>query len=542
MQGRQRGAACVRIEAVAGALHAENGDETARVVEDGDGDCGQVFLALFVGLAPAALVHLGDSSGELCGVGDRPRGERSQLGWNFCLCATTEGKHDFADRRGVGHAGAPHEGRRAHATATGDVIDGDTLAGCRERERGRFARCGLHLVEDGASHGADVEALQHVGTELQQAHAQAVTACGFDLLDEAVAGERAEQARGRGGGDVKSASDVVHAQRLRRVGQNLEHKERALDGGDGSAGCCHVGNGTRSRMLSAMEAVETRSALAALREHFPARWQLALRFGVVVGAPFAAGTSAGAHPLGAIAAASALLILLMGPPGYGIARRSQVIGIAVLIGLAAAIGALIQNHEVVLVLLLLLVGGFFAFARKVDRSMATIALVPVVGLLIGSGSSDGLRSAIELLIASLIGGALYLLLLDRVWPSPEHPSVALEGRAKRLLPALILVLPVGYVLASLVVDWHMAAYAFALLGILLILNARGAHRTTRHELLGFVVILAITFGEIQIDARVDVMVFTAVIVAIVGAWRAERGTVPLWSILGTLLVLIASVS
>ena len=295
-------------------------------------------------------------------------------------------------------------------------------------------------------------------------------------------------------------------------------------------------------MLSAMEAVETRSALAALREHFPARWQLALRFGVVVGAPFAAGTSAGAHPLGAIAAASALLILLMGPPGYGIARRSQVIGIAVLIGLAAAIGALIQNHEVVLVLLLLLVGGFFAFARKVDRSMATIAIVPIVGLLIGSGSSDGLRSAIELLIASLIGGALYLLLLDRVWPSPEHPSVALEGRAKRLLPALILVLPVGYVLASLVVDWHMAAYAFALLGILLILNARGAHRTTRHELLGFVVILAITFGEILIDARVDVMVFTAVIVAIVGAWRAERGTVPLWSILGTLLVLIASVS
>jgi hypothetical protein len=295
-------------------------------------------------------------------------------------------------------------------------------------------------------------------------------------------------------------------------------------------------------MLSTMEAVETRSALAALRAHFPARWQLALRFGVVVGAPFAAGTSAGAHPLGAIAAASALLILLMGPPGYGIARRSQVIGIAVLIGLAAAVGAHEQNHEVVLVLLLLLVGGFFAFARKVDRSMATIALVPIVGLLIGSGSSDGLRSAIELLIASLIGGGLYLLLLDRVWPSPEHPSVALEGRSRRLLPALILALPVGYVVASAVVDWHMAAYAFGLLSLLVIINARGAHRTTRHELLGFVVILLITFGEIQVGARVDVMVFTALIVAIVGAWRADRGTVPLWRILGTLLVLIASVS
>jgi hypothetical protein len=295
-------------------------------------------------------------------------------------------------------------------------------------------------------------------------------------------------------------------------------------------------------MLSAMEAVETRSALAALRAHFPARWQLALRYGIVVGAPFAAGTSAGAHPLGAIAAASALLIVLMGPPGYGIARRSQVIGVAVLVGLAAAIGALIQNHEVLLVFLLLLVGGFFAFARKVDRSMATIALVPVVGLLIGSGSSDGLRSAAELLAASLIGGALYVLLLDRVWPSPEHPSAALEGRARRLLPALILALPVGYVLASIAVDWHMAAYAFGLLSLLVILNARGAHRTTRHELLGFLVILALVIVEVRIPVRVDVMVFTALIVAIIGAWRADRGTVPLWSILGTLLVLVASVS
>jgi hypothetical protein len=295
-------------------------------------------------------------------------------------------------------------------------------------------------------------------------------------------------------------------------------------------------------MLSAMEAVETRSALATLRAHFPARWQLALRFGIVVGAPFAAGTAAGAHPLGAIAAASALLILLMGPPGYGIARRAHVIGIAVLIGLAAAIAALIQNHEVVLVLLLLFVGGFFAFARKVDRSLATIALVPIVGLLIGSGADDGLRTAAELLGAALIGGGLYLLLLDRVWPSPEHPSVALEGRAKRLLPGLILALPVGYLLASAVVDWHMGAYAFALLSVLLIINARGAHRTTRHELLGFLVILALVVIELEIDARVDVMVFTAVIIAIVGAWRADRGTVPLWSILGTLLVLVASVA
>ncbi len=246
------------------------------------------------------------------------------------------------------------------------------------------------------------------------------------------------------------------------------------------------------------------------------------------------GTSAGAHQLGAIAAASALLILLLGPPGYGIARRAQVIGVAILIGLTAAVGALVQNHELILVLLLVLVGGFFAVARKVDRSLATIALVPIVGLLIGSGSPDGLRSAIELVGASLIGGGLYLLLLDRVWPSSEHPSVALEGRAKRLLPALILALPVGYFVASLLFDWHIAAYAFALLAVLVILNARGAHRTTQHELLGFLMIAVLVAIEIQISVRVDVMVFTALIVAIVGAWRAERGTVPLWSILGTL--------
>ena len=110
------------------------------------------------------------------------------------------------------------------------------------------------------------------------------------------------------------------------------------------------------------------------------------------------------------------------------------------------------------------------------------------------------------------------------------------------LPALILALPVGYLVASAVVDWHMATYAFALLAILLILIARGAHRTTRHELLGFLVILALVVAELRLGARVDVMVFTALVVAIVGAWRADRGTVPLWSILGTLLVLIASVS
>ena len=283
------------------------------------------------------------------------------------------------------------------------------------------------------------------------------------------------------------------------------------------------------------------SPFRALRAHFPAKWELAVRYGIVIGAPFAAGVSAGASPLGATAAAASLLILLLGPPGYGLARRAQVLGAATVLGLAAAIGALVQNHAWAIVLGLLVVGAFLAFARKVDRAMATVALFPVVGFLLGSGSDEGLRSAAELLAAAIIGG-IFLLILDRVWPSPEHPSVAIEGRSKRLLPALILALPVGWLLASLAVDWHMAAYAFALLGVLIIQNARKAGRTTRHELLGFLAILVLITVEVRIPVRTDVMVLTAIAVAITGAWRAERGTIPLWSALGTLLVLIASVS
>jgi hypothetical protein len=290
-----------------------------------------------------------------------------------------------------------------------------------------------------------------------------------------------------------------------------------------------------------MQVEEARSPLAALRLHFPARWQLAVRFGVVVGAPLAAGVAAGVSPVGAIASASSLLILLLGPPGYGIARRAQVLGVAVLIGLAGALGVAVSARPVLIVALLLVTGGAFAVARKVDRSAATIALVPVVGLLIGTGAGHGALAALELVVGTVVGGGLYLLLLDRVWPSPEHPAVCVEGRARRLLPALVLALPVGYLVASALVDWHMGAYAFALLGALVILNARASAHATRHELLGFAVIAVAVFAEVRVPVRVDVMVFTAIAIAIVGAWRADRGVVPLWSILGTLLVLIATV-
>ena len=57
-----------------------------------------------------------------------------------------------------------------------------------------------------------------------------------------------------------------------------------------------------------------------------------------------------------------------------------------------------------LLVVLVVVGAFLAFARKVDRAMATVALFPTIGFLIGSGSDEGLRSAAELLTAAVIGG------------------------------------------------------------------------------------------------------------------------------------------
>ena len=249
--------------------------------------------------------------------------------------------------------------------------------------------------------------------------------------------------------------------------------------------------------------------------------------------------AAGDRPVGAIASAAALLILLLGPPGYGIARRTQVLGVAVLLGAAGALGAVASGSGVLVVALLLLAGGGFAVARRVDRATATVAIVPPVGLLLGVASGDAALTGGALLLGAVVGG-LYLLVLDRVWPSPEHPAVCLEGRAGRLLPALVAALPAGYVLASAGVDWHMAAYAFALLAVLVILNARASAHATRHELAGFLAILAVVVAEVLVPVRSDVMVFTAIAIAVVGAWRADRGVVPLWSILGTLLVLIAT--
>ncbi len=291
-------------------------------------------------------------------------------------------------------------------------------------------------------------------------------------------------------------------------------------------------------MLSGMEVEQPQSQWATFRLHFPGRWQLALRFGVVVGAPLAAGFSVGARPLGAAAAASALLIVLLGPPGYGIARRTEVLGVAVLVGAMCALGALIQNQLWLVVLLLLLASAAFVVLRGFDRSLATITIIPIVGVLIGSGSGNGLYPAVELAVAAIIGGG-FVLLIDRVWPSSEHPSVPLEGRAGRWQFALLLAVPVVYVAAAQVIDWHYAAYAFAVLSLIVILTSR---MTDRRDLPVFSGICVIAFVLVHVSALNDLIVLLTVGVVAAGAWRGQQGVLPLWSMLGAFLLLISAVA
>ncbi|MFM7247164.1 MAG: hypothetical protein ACKO2Y_06820, partial [Actinomycetota bacterium] len=101
----------------------------------------------------------------------------------------------------------------------------------------------------------------------------------------------------------------------------------------------------------------------ALRAHARARWQHALRFGLVVGAPLAAGVAAGARPQGAIAAAAAFLVVLHGPPGYGIARRADVAAISLIVGVAGGVGALVQGTLWLTAVLLVLACAALAAGR-----------------------------------------------------------------------------------------------------------------------------------------------------------------------------------
>ncbi|MGA0122147.1 MAG: hypothetical protein ACO3KD_03970 [Gaiellales bacterium] len=267
-----------------------------------------------------------------------------------------------------------------------------------------------------------------------------------------------------------------------------------------------------------------------------ARGQPALRFGVIVGAPLAAGVAAGGRAQGAIAAAAALMVVLHGPPGYGIARRADVVSTSLLVGVAGGVGALVQGTLWLTAALLVLFCASLAAGRALDRGAATLLLGLPLALLVGIGAAQGLVPALELVAFALVGG-LFVLVLDRAWPSPEHPAAALESGAGRLGPAIAIVPALAYLAVAVGLDGLPAnAAAFAALALLLM-----AGSGDRRGELWFLVVALAQFGLVAIDARGDVLAFGAFAVACAGAWRASVGVLPRWSALGTaaLLVIIA---
>lgn len=289
-------------------------------------------------------------------------------------------------------------------------------------------------------------------------------------------------------------------------------------------------------MLAPMAGAIGGTAGHALRAHARARWQHALRLGVVVGAPLAAGVAAGARPQGAIAAAAAFLVVLHGPPGYGIARRADVAAISLLVGVAGGIGALVQGTLWLTVALLVVACAALAAGRSLDRGAATLLVGPPLALLIGIGAAQGLVPALELVAAALVGG-LFVLVLDRAWPSPEHPAAALEAGAGRLgIPIALLPAAAYLVVAVGLAGWPANAAAVAVLALLLM-----AGSGDRRGELAFGVVALAEFALVAIDARGDVLAFGAFAVACAGAWRASLGVLPRWSALGVaaLLVIIA---
>ncbi len=180
------------IEAIGWPLYAEDRDEAARVVEDRHCDGCQIRFAFPIGLAPTALTHLIHRGLEHARVGDRVRSEGFELIGDHGFASLTEGEHDLADGGGVRHARSTHQGGGADAATAGHVVDGDTFARRREREGRRLARCGRDLLENWAGDRANIEALQDVCAELEQAHAETVTPCRRDPFNKPMVAERAE--------------------------------------------------------------------------------------------------------------------------------------------------------------------------------------------------------------------------------------------------------------------------------------------------------------------------------------------------------------
>ena len=91
---------------------------------------------------------------------------------------------------------------------------------------------------------AQVEPPQHGVAELDEPEPEAVAAGRRDVLDEPGGGERREQPRHRARVDARAPRELVRAE-LAAVGERVEHRERALDGGDATDGWLSgAGHGT----------------------------------------------------------------------------------------------------------------------------------------------------------------------------------------------------------------------------------------------------------------------------------------------------------
>ncbi len=218
-----------RVEARRRALDADDPDEVAAAVAHGRGDRGKVLLALLPRLGvttPANPLELLD---ELSPRRDRARRERRErIGRELDVA---EREHHLAGRGRMADARAAELGDALDDGGAVGEVDGDRVVLARGRQRRRLARLPDERLEVRPGELAEVEPPEHGVPELDEPQRQAIAARLRHVLDEAGRGERREQPRDRAGVDRRATCDLVRAE-LAAVGESVEHRERALDGGD----------------------------------------------------------------------------------------------------------------------------------------------------------------------------------------------------------------------------------------------------------------------------------------------------------------------
>lgn len=525
-----------RVEAVCGALEADDGDEVARVVEDGGAEGGEVLFALAVCLAVALLFDDGDRALEGGGIGDRTRGVGDEVVGDLRLRAASEGEHDLADGRGVRDARSSDEGGGAHAASARDVVDRDRLAGRGEGQGRRLAALPLQPLEQGARNRPDVEAREDVGAELQETHPEAVTARIGHPLDQVVRGERAEEARRGGGGDAERSGDRVHALRLIRLREEIEDGERAFDCRHGSALCCHLGNGTPFPRIPVVAIAST--LRGASGERWTAHALQAVRAVFLVAAPAAAGVTAGARAAGVSAAVVAFGLLLVDGRGSAALKPAQAAAVGVLIAVGLFIGGAAGGGLVSMLLVIAPVVFLLGLLRGLGHAAARISLAVLLGVLLGAGLASGALSALQHLGAGLIGIVFYLL-IDRIWADHPVPDPQLQVARGEPVVSYAVLLAVATAV-SLGLGFAIGLHEPVMLAVgAAFLVLAGTTTAPKGALAGVAIATAIGIAVVALrpDPRTVAIAMAVVIAA--GVFRSADHRVPLWLPAGVLYALIA---